>query len=71
MNKIDLASVPAVTGSNYPYPFNLPCSAQSSQRLATVTRVHQNRIARRAYSAIGVVLSGTAPLAHNSGRHCR
>jgi len=34
MKKIDLASVPAETGSNYPDPFNLPCSLQSCQRLA-------------------------------------
>src|ERR1035441_6547481 len=34
MKKMDLASVPVETGSNYPYPFNLPCSAQSCQRLA-------------------------------------
>ena len=34
MKKIDLASVPAETGCNYPYPFNLPCSLQSCQRLA-------------------------------------
>jgi hypothetical protein len=29
MKKIDLASVPAETDCNYPYPFNLPCSRQS------------------------------------------
>jgi uncharacterized cupin superfamily protein len=34
MKKIDLASVRAETGTNYPYPFNLPCSLQSCQRLA-------------------------------------
>src|SRR5580698_6635341 len=34
MKKIDIASVPGETESNYPYPFNLPCSLQSCQRLA-------------------------------------
>jgi uncharacterized cupin superfamily protein len=34
MKKIDVASVPAETDCNYPYPFNLPCSLQSCQRLA-------------------------------------
>jgi uncharacterized cupin superfamily protein len=34
MKKMDLASIPVETGSNYPYPFNLPCSKQSCQRLA-------------------------------------
>src|SRR6516162_7135056 len=33
MKKIDLAAVPAHTGSNYPPPFDAPCNAQSSQRL--------------------------------------
>jgi uncharacterized cupin superfamily protein len=34
MKKIDLASVPAQTVSTYPRPFDVPCSGQSSQRLA-------------------------------------
>lgn len=34
MKKIDLSSVPAVSGSTYPHPFNEPCEAQSSKRLA-------------------------------------
>ena len=34
MKKIDFASVPAESGCNYPSPFNLPCSLQSSQRVA-------------------------------------
>ena len=32
--KIDLSAVPAQTGSSYPPPFDLPCNAQASQRLA-------------------------------------
>jgi len=34
MKKIDLAVVPAQSGSTYPYPFEEPCMAQSCQRLA-------------------------------------
>ena len=34
MKKINLASVPIQTGSSYPHPFDVPCSAQSTQRLA-------------------------------------
>jgi len=34
MKKIDLSAVPPETGSSYPVPFDSPCSAQSSQRLA-------------------------------------
>jgi uncharacterized cupin superfamily protein len=34
MKKIDLSTVPAQTGSNYPRPFDAPCSGQSCQRLA-------------------------------------
>jgi uncharacterized cupin superfamily protein len=34
MKKIDRASVPAETDCNYPYPFDVPCSLQSCQRLA-------------------------------------
>jgi uncharacterized cupin superfamily protein len=59
MKKIDLASVPAVTGSNYPYPFNLPCSAQSSQRLAR----HEG------LSLFGVNLTVIEPGAWSSQRH--
>lgn len=33
MKKIDLATVPAQTGSSYPSPFDQPCSRQASQRL--------------------------------------
>jgi len=32
-NKIDLNSVPVVTGSRYPAPFDVPCAARSRQRL--------------------------------------
>jgi len=34
MKKIAVASIPAETDCNYPYPFDLPCSLQSCQRLA-------------------------------------
>jgi uncharacterized cupin superfamily protein len=34
MKTIDLSTVPAQTGSNYPHPFDAPCSGQSCQRLA-------------------------------------
>jgi uncharacterized cupin superfamily protein len=37
MKTIDLSAVPAQTGSNYPRPFDVPCSGQSSQRLARLT----------------------------------
>jgi hypothetical protein len=37
MKTIDLPAVPAQTGSNYPRPFDVPCSGQSSQRLARLT----------------------------------
>ena len=34
MKKIDFAAVPVQTGCSYPPPFDVPCSLQSSQRLA-------------------------------------
>jgi uncharacterized cupin superfamily protein len=34
MKKIDLAAAASVTGCSYPSPFDLPCNAQRSQRLA-------------------------------------
>ena len=34
MKKIDLSTVPAQVGSNYPRPFDAPCNGQSCQRLA-------------------------------------
>jgi uncharacterized cupin superfamily protein len=34
MKKIDLSIVPAESGGSYPSPFDAPCRAQSSQRLA-------------------------------------
>jgi uncharacterized cupin superfamily protein len=34
MKKIDLSRVPTQTGSTYPPPFDEPCSAQASQRVA-------------------------------------
>src|SRR5580698_11330660 len=32
-NKIDFSSVPVVTGSRYPAPFDVPCAARTRQRL--------------------------------------
>jgi uncharacterized cupin superfamily protein len=34
LKKLDLAVVPAEAGSNYPRPFDAPCSGQTSRRLA-------------------------------------
>jgi len=34
MKKLDLAKIPAESGSNYPAPFDVPCSLQVFQRLA-------------------------------------
>ena len=34
MKRIDLGTVPSETGSDYPTPFDAPCSGQASQRLA-------------------------------------
>jgi uncharacterized cupin superfamily protein len=34
MKKIDVSTVPAQSGGTYPHPFDEPCRAQSSQRLA-------------------------------------
>lgn len=34
MKKIDLATIPAERGSNYPSPFDEPCNGQACQRLA-------------------------------------
>jgi len=59
MKKIDLASVPAETGSNYPYPFNVPCSLQSCQRLAR----------HAALTQFGVNLTVIEPGGWSSQRH--
>jgi uncharacterized cupin superfamily protein len=59
MKKIDLASVPVESGSSYPYPFNLPCAAQSCQRLAR----------HAGLSLFGVNLTVIEPGGWSSQRH--
>jgi uncharacterized cupin superfamily protein len=59
MKEMDLASVVAETGSNYPYPFNLPCNAQSCQRLAR----------HGGLSLFGVNLTVIEPGSWSSQRH--
>ena len=59
MKKIDLAAVPAHTGSNYPPPFDAPCNAQSSQRLG-----HHGGL-----TLFGVNLTILEPGAWSSQRH--
>jgi uncharacterized cupin superfamily protein len=57
--KIDLSAVPAVTGSNYPEPFDAPCAAQASQRLGR----------HGGLTRIGVNLTVLEPGAWSSQRH--
>jgi uncharacterized cupin superfamily protein len=59
MKAIDLATVPANTGSTYPAPFNVPCSAQSCQRLARDAGL----------TLFGVNLTVIEPGAWSSQRH--
>jgi uncharacterized cupin superfamily protein len=59
MKKIDLRLVPALTGSNYPRPFDEPCRAQSCQRLAREAGLTQ----------FGVNLTVIEPGAWSSQRH--
>jgi uncharacterized cupin superfamily protein len=59
MKKFDISSVPAQTGSNYPAPFDLPCDAQSSQRLARSAGL----------TMFGVNLTVIEPGAWSSQRH--
>ena len=59
MKKIDLSAVPAQTGSNYPSPFDEPCSAQSTQRLAR----------HAGLTLFGVNLTVIEPGAWSSQRH--
>jgi uncharacterized cupin superfamily protein len=59
MKTIDLSSVPAQTGSNYPPPFNGPCSGQSCQRLAR----------QAGLTLFGVNLTVIEPGAWSSQRH--
>jgi uncharacterized cupin superfamily protein len=59
MKKIDLSAVPAQTGCNYPVPFDAPCQAQSSQRLARFAGL----------TRFGVNLTVIEPGAWSSQRH--
>ena len=58
-NKIDIGSVPVETGSSYPAPFDIPCLAQSCQRLARSAGLTQ----------FGVNLTVLQPRAWTSQRH--
>jgi len=59
MKMIDLSAVPTQSGSNYPHPFDIPCSGQSCQRLARHTGLTQ----------FGVNLTVIEPGAWSSQRH--
>ena len=59
MKKIDLSTVRAQTGSTYPRPFDVPCSAQSCQRLAR----------HAGLTLFGVNLTVIEPGAWSSQRH--
>jgi uncharacterized cupin superfamily protein len=59
MKMIELAAVPAQSGSHYPHPFDIPCSRQSSQRLARHAGLTQ----------FGVNLTVIEPGAWSSQRH--
>ena len=59
MKKIDLSTVPAAGGSNYPSPFDLPCNGQTFQRLGC----------SRGLTHFGVNLSVIPPGGWSSQRH--
>ncbi len=59
MKTIDLASVPAQTGSSYPPPFDAPCRGQSCQRLGR----------NAGLTLFGVNLTVIEPGAWSSQRH--
>jgi uncharacterized cupin superfamily protein len=59
MKMIDLAAVPVQTGSNYPRPFDIPCSGQSCLRLAR----------HAGLTLFGVNLTVIEPGAWSSQRH--
>jgi uncharacterized cupin superfamily protein len=61
MKKLDISAVPTQTGSNYPAPLDLPCNAQSSQRLAR----------HAGLTAFGVNLTVIEPGATGMGRPIR
>jgi uncharacterized cupin superfamily protein len=58
-SKIDRTQVPAESGSTYPAAFNVPCTKQSSQRLAR----------HAGLTAFGVNLTTLEPGAWSSQRH--
>jgi uncharacterized cupin superfamily protein len=57
--KIDLKTVPVVTGSRYPAPFDAPCAARSRQRLGDAAEL----------TDFGVNLLRLAPGVWSSQRH--
>jgi len=59
VKKLDLAAIAVERGSDYPHPFDAPCQAQSSQRLARDAGLDQ----------FGVNLTVLAPGAWSSQRH--
>ncbi len=59
MPKIDVASLPVMTGVSYPPPFDRPCMARSSQRLGLAAGLTQ----------FGVNLVRLPPGAWSSQRH--
>lgn len=59
MKKLDLSAIPSQTGSSYPPPFDAPCNAQSTQRLAR----------HAGLTAFGVNLTVIEPGAWSSQRH--
>lgn len=59
MPKIDLASVPALTGSAYPPPFDEPCRARENRRVELAAGLTQ----------FGVNLTRLPPGAWSSQRH--
>lgn len=58
-NKVDLNTVPVVTGSRYPAPFDAPCAARTRQRLGDATGL----------TDFGVNLLRLAPGVWSSQRH--
>lgn len=59
MKKIELTGVPAGSGSSYPPPFDVPCNAQSMQRLGR----------HAGLTVFGVNLTVIAPGVWSSQRH--
>jgi uncharacterized cupin superfamily protein len=59
MKKLEIAKIPVETGSNYPAPFDVPCSMQVFQRLARFAGLTQ----------FGVNLTVIEPGGWSSQRH--